>query len=99
MNVTMNAVPISTLLPILPEIVLSLGAMALLLLGAYRERSTQLINLASIMLLVAAAFIVALMPDGKAFGGSVVVDEFARFLKILVYIGSATAIVLSRVRG
>ena len=64
MNVTMNAVPISTLLPILPEIALSLGAMALLLLGAYRERSTQLINLASIMLLVAAAFIVALMPDG-----------------------------------
>jgi NADH-quinone oxidoreductase subunit N len=91
----MNAVPISTLLPALPEIVLSVGAMALLMLGAYRERSTQVVNLGAIMLLVAAAFIVALMPDGKTFGGSFVVDEFARFLKILVYIGSASAILMS----
>jgi len=91
----MNAVPISTLLPALPEIVLALGAMALLMQGAYRESSTQIVNLGAIMLLVAAAFIVAVLPDGKTFGGSFVIDEFARFLKILVYIGSATAIVMS----
>ena len=91
----MNAIPISTLLPALPEIVLALGAMALLMQGAYRESSTQIVNLGAIMLLVAAAFIVAVLPDGKTFGGSFVIDEFARFLKILVYIGSATAIVMS----
>ena len=91
----MNAIPISTLLPVLPEIVLAVGAMALLMLGAYRERSTQIVNLGAIMLLVAAAFIVAVISNGKTFGGSFVVDEFARFLKILVYIGSATAIVMS----
>ena len=91
----MNAVPISTLLPALPEIVLALGAMALLMQGAYRESSTQIVNLGAIMLLIAAAFIVAVLPDGKTFGGSFVIDEFARFLKILVYIGSATAIVMS----
>ena len=91
----MNAVPISTLLPALPEIVLALGAMALLMQGAYRESSTQIVNLGAIMLLAAAAFIVAVLPDGKTFGGSFVIDEFARFLKILVYIGSATAIVMS----
>ena len=32
------------LLPVLPEIVLALGAMALLMVGAYRERSVQLVN-------------------------------------------------------
>ena len=95
MNSAMNAVPISTLLPVLPEIVLSLGAMALLMLGAYRERSAQVVNLGAIMLLVAAALAVAVLPDGKAFGGSFVLDDFARFLKLLAYIGSAAAIVMS----
>jgi len=90
-----NATPISMLMPALPEIVLALGAMALLLLGAYRERSTPLVNLGAIMLLVAAAFIVAGLPDAKIFGGSFVLDPFARFLKILVYLASAFAIVMS----
>jgi NADH-quinone oxidoreductase subunit N len=91
----MNAVPISTMLPALPELLLAIGAMALLMLGAYRERSTQIVNLASIMLLIAAAFVAASLPDATAFGGGFVVDGFARFLKVLVFIGSAVAIVLS----
>src|SRR5262249_17231242 len=86
---------LSSILPALPEILLALGAMALLMLGAYREGSTQLVNLLAILLLIAAAFITASMPNGGGFGGSFVVDDFARFLKILVYIGSAFAIVLS----
>ena len=51
----MNAVPLSSMTQVLPEIVLALGAMALLMVGAYRERSTQVVNLGSVMLLVAAA--------------------------------------------
>jgi NADH-quinone oxidoreductase subunit N len=91
----MTGTALSSMLPALPEIVLALGAMALLMLGAYRERSTQIVNLAAIMLLIAAAFIVAGIPNGSAFGGSFAVDDFARFLKILVFVGSAFAIVLS----
>ena len=91
----MNDISIRTLLPALPEIVLALGAMALLMLGAYRERSTRIVNLGAIMLLIAAAFIVAVLPNGTTFGGSFVVDDFARFLKILAFIGSAVAIVMS----
>jgi len=83
------------LLPALPELVLVLGAMALLMLGAYRERSTPVVNLGAIMLLVAAAFITAVLPNGTTFGGSFVVDDFGRFLKILAFVGSAFAIVLS----
>src|SRR6187455_3028642 len=91
----MTGTPLNMLLPALPEIVLVVGAMALLMLGAYREGSTAIVNLGAIMLLIAAAFITAGLPNGSTFGGSFVVDGFARFLKILAFVGSAFAIVMS----
>jgi NADH-quinone oxidoreductase subunit N len=91
----MNTAALAAFVPALPEIVLAVGAMALLMLGAYRERSTQIVNLGAILLLIAAAFVVAGLPDATAFGDSFVVDEFARFLKILAFVGSAFAIVMS----
>jgi NADH-quinone oxidoreductase subunit N len=90
----MNAT-VPALTPILPELVLAIGAMALLMLGAYRERSTQIVNLAAIMLLIAAAFIAGWLPDSTTFGGSFVIDGFARFLKCLAFVASAAAIVMS----
>ena len=86
---------IPMLLPALPEIILAVGAMALLMLGAYRERSTPVVNLGAILLLGAAAFAAAVIPNGQIFGGSFVLDDFARFFKILAFIGSACAIVMS----
>ena len=87
-----------TLLPALPEIVLALGAMALLMVGAFRgERSLLAVNGIAFALLVIAALIVYALPAGKivAFNGSFVIDDFARVLKILTLIGSAVTIVLS----
>ena len=51
------AMTVTGLVPLLPEIVLGVGAMALLMLGVYRssERSVVLIDAASIALLVIAA--------------------------------------------
>jgi NADH-quinone oxidoreductase subunit N len=89
---------LNALLPLLPEIVLGLGAMVLLMLGAYRgERGVRLVDIAAIVLLIAAGVIVLALPQGKlvAFGGSFVVDDFARFLKILALLGSAAAILMS----
>ena len=40
----MNAVAISSMTQALPEIVLAVGAMALLMLGAYRERSDSAVS-------------------------------------------------------
>jgi len=95
----MNAAPtVSTLLPLAPELVLGLGAMLLLLLGAYRdERIVRVVDGAAILLIVAAGVIVCLLPAGKlvSFNGSFVVDNFARFLKVLAVIGSAAAIAMS----
>jgi NADH-quinone oxidoreductase subunit N len=95
----MNAsLTLTGLVPLLPEIVLGLGAMALLMLGAYRsEGAAVLIDSLSIVLLVIAGVIVVLLPQGKlvTFGGSFIVDDFARFLKILAIAGSAAAILMS----
>src|SRR6476661_1079222 len=81
--------------PALPEIVLTCGAMALLMVGAYGERTEKAVSLCSILLLIAAAAIVAVIPNGRIFGTSFIVDDFARFMKILAYAGSAFAIVMS----
>jgi NADH-quinone oxidoreductase subunit N len=87
-----------SLLPVLPEVLLAAGAMALLMLGAFRgESSAGAVNVLAIALLVIAACVVAWMPGEKlsSFGGSFVVDGFARFLKILSFAGSAAAILMS----
>jgi NADH-quinone oxidoreductase subunit N len=86
------------LLPVLPELVLAVGAMVLLLIGAYRgPRTTGLVTGLAICLLVLTGVLELLLPAGKltTFGGSFIVDEFARFLKILALIGSAATLILS----
>ncbi|HEX7792438.1 MAG TPA: NADH-quinone oxidoreductase subunit NuoN [Afipia sp.] len=88
-----------SLLPVLPELVLAAGAMALLMLGAFRgERTTPLVTGIAIVLLVVVGAIELLLPAGKlsTFGGSFIVDDYARFLKILALIGSGVTLILSR---
>jgi NADH-quinone oxidoreductase subunit N len=89
---------VPALLPALPEIVLAAGAMLLLLAGVFRSgRASSGIDTAAILLLIAAGAIVVWLPAGKlvTFGGSFVVDGFARFLKLLALTGSAAAILMS----
>src|SRR3954454_15584866 len=86
------------LLPVLPELVLAVGAMVLLMLGAYRgKQTTSLVTGLAVCLLVLTGVLELLLPSGKlaTFGGSFIVDDFARFLKILALIGSAATLVLS----
>ncbi|MFN3656409.1 MAG: NADH-quinone oxidoreductase subunit NuoN [Pseudolabrys sp.] len=86
------------LMPILPELLLAGGAMLMLMVGAFSgERSANVVNGWCVaILLVVAAFLLSL-PAGRyvLFGGSFVVDDYARFLKMLTLIGSAGALVLS----
>ena len=86
------------LYPALPELLLAGGAMVLLLIGAYRgERATGAGLPYAVVLLVLAGVAIAAMPDKRleAFNGSLVVDGFARFLKILTVIGSIGTLWLS----
>jgi NADH-quinone oxidoreductase subunit N len=84
--------------PALPEIVLAAGAMVLLMLGVFAHRDrTRAIDTAAILLLIVTGAMVAFMPGEKllTFGGSFIVDGFARFLKLLAIGGSAAAILMS----
>src|SRR5215210_7782944 len=86
------------LLPVLPELVLAAGARVLLMIGAYRGvESTSLVTGLSVCLLVLTGVLELMLPAGKVttFGGSFIVDDFARFLKILAIIGSAVTLILS----
>src|SRR6195952_3163910 len=86
------------LLPVLPELVLALGAMVLLMLGAYRgQQATRPVTGLAVGLLAVVGVLELLLPGGRltTFSGSFIVDDFARFLKILALIGSVATLVLS----
>jgi NADH-quinone oxidoreductase subunit N len=86
------------LLPVMPEMVLALGAMVLLMLGAYRgQGATPLVMWLAVCLLIVVGVLELTLPAGKlvTFGGSFIVDDFARFLKIVALIGSVATLVLS----
>jgi NADH-quinone oxidoreductase subunit N len=86
------------LLPVLPELVLAVGAMVLLMVGAYQGvRTTGLITWLALVLLVVVGVLELALPAGKlvTFNGSFIVDDFARFMKILAIIGSGATLILS----
>ena len=88
-----------SLLPVLPEIVLAVGAMALLMLGAFRgERSVTIVTGLAVVLLAVTIVLEWCLPAGKlvTFGGSFVVDDYARFLKTVMLIASAATLIISR---
>jgi NADH-quinone oxidoreductase subunit N len=92
------AIAIPAFGPALPEIILSLGALALVLVGAWQgERSTRLVNLLALGLILLALVAVLMLPSGRVttFSGSFVVDGFAKFMKVLALLGSGAAIVMS----
>jgi NADH-quinone oxidoreductase subunit N len=92
------AIPVPPLWPALPEIILAVGALALVLFGAFKgERSTGIVRAAALGLLLFAMAVVLMMPSERVltFSGSFVFDGFAKFMKALILIGSATALYLS----
>jgi NADH-quinone oxidoreductase subunit N len=83
---------------VLPEIIMAVGAMALLMLGAFggQERQTTRIVWASAALMAALGAWIATggAPAGVAFGGDFVVDGFSRFAKVLILFASALMLLL-----
>ena len=81
-----------------PEMLMAIGAMALLMLGVFRgNSSTRLVAWGSVAILLMAAILVLAQPNGRfvGFGDGFVVDPFAKFGKVLVYLGSAVAVIMS----
>ena len=89
----MNALP--TLLPLLPEIILAVSAMALLMIGAYGKDMARTVGVLAMLILLVAAFAAATVPGGATMNGSFVVDGFARFMKVAAFVASSVAILMS----
>ncbi|WP_438345485.1 NADH-quinone oxidoreductase subunit NuoN [Methylorubrum populi] len=84
--------------PVLPEIVLSIGALLLVLYGAWRgERSSEGVNVGALILLIFTFFLVVSQTGNvTTLNGAFIADPFARVMKSLILIGSAATILLSR---
>ncbi|GGC56196.1 NADH-quinone oxidoreductase subunit NuoN [Chelatococcus reniformis] len=94
----MTAAMLPNLHVILPELILAVGVLGLILLGAFQgERSAPLVGGATLVLLVAAGIAVAMQPGERtvAFNGAFVVDNFSRFMKILALVGAVGALILA----
>ncbi|AQZ52631.1 MAG: NADH-quinone oxidoreductase subunit NuoN [Martelella sp.] len=87
---------LSSLKLIMPELILALGAMVLLMIGAFAGRkSGQTIVGLAVFLLIAAFGALFWAGEGTAFGGSLVFNDFTLFMQALALIGAALSMILS----
>ncbi|MCO5065489.1 MAG: NADH-quinone oxidoreductase subunit NuoN [Rhizobiaceae bacterium] len=80
-----------------PEIIIAVGALALLMIGAFsgERANTTVTGLAVAILAGAGAWMLLFTGDGLAFGGAFLADPFARFMKVLTLIGSIVTLIMS----
>ncbi len=80
-----------------PEVLLSVGALALLMVGVFSgERASTVVTGLSVALLLGALALLLVFPsEGSAFGSALVNDSFTRFMKVLTLIGSIVTLIMS----
>jgi NADH-quinone oxidoreductase subunit N len=82
--------------PILPELILMIGAIALMMVAAFGgRRSGGFTAWASVAVLIAATFALVGPPThaGGVFGGLITADLFGSFGKAIIFVASAVAII------
>jgi len=86
------------LLTLAPELILAVGAMAALLIGAVRgDKATGPLSTFIVVLMVIATAGVLTGPDrATAFHGAFIVDGFARFAKTVILASSALCIIMAQ---
>ncbi len=89
-------IDLSTALPLAAsEITLTIGALVLLVAGAFiGDKSARGVSISAVALLVAGAAIAATGPLGTAFNGAFVADPLAVYGKVAIYLTAAVAVVL-----
>ncbi len=86
--------------PMVPELILAVGAMALLMYGVFRpetESEAETVGWLAILLMIAAGFAIVWYGTGttRLFEGAFVDDPFARFMKLLTLGGAGVATMLA----
>src|SRR5215213_1979117 len=82
--------------PILPELILTVGAILLMMVAAFSgRRGSGLTSWASVALLIAATVALIGPPSdaGPLFGGLIAADAFGAFGKVIIFLASAVAII------
>jgi len=83
---------------ILPELVLTVGALVLMLVSAWGgQASTRAVSIAAVAVLVGAGVALAgpASSGGQAFDGLLRADAFSGFAKVLIYAATAVAIMIA----
>ncbi len=92
-----NMVP--NLMPVMPEIILAVGAMLLLMVGVFRPtKAFSEVSTLSLLLLVITGGVLYFYVGGETqitFGGMFISDSFAVYTKVLILIGSFLSIVMA----
>ena len=81
---------------ILPETILTVGAIALMMVAAFMgKRGAVVTTWASVALLLVATFTLLFEPQhaGPLFGGLIVADGFGAFGKLIIFLSAAVAII------
>jgi NADH-quinone oxidoreductase subunit N len=80
-----------------PELILAVGALVLLMVGVFSgERSASTVTGLSVaVLIIAGLWLVLKTGNGEAYAGAFLSDPFAKFMKVLVLIGSITVMVMT----
>jgi NADH-quinone oxidoreductase subunit N len=83
----------------IPELMLAIGAMALLIAGVFLgDKNARQISIGAIALLIAALVVTLMTPTGEGgaiFAGAFRMDAFAAYTKIIIYGAAAFAILMS----
>ncbi len=78
-----------------PELIVGVGALVLLLVGAFRgDKGAGLVSVLAGLVLIAAGAPAAVGPLGAAFHGGFVEDQASVYAKVAIYLMSAVAVVL-----
>ena len=95
----MNSFDIAQIAPAVPEIFLAVATIALLMVGVFRgDAYTRTVSWFAVIVLVVTAILtmtVSVDQPNLAFGGLFIVDSFAAYMKPLVLLGTALAIIMS----
>ncbi|MDE2184836.1 MAG: NADH-quinone oxidoreductase subunit NuoN [Alphaproteobacteria bacterium] len=82
---------------LVPELMLAVGSMAALLLGAWRGNgSTGGISIGMALLMAVAAVLVVIGPETGAFHGAFVMDGFARFADVIILMCGAFVLLMAQ---
>ena len=83
----------SIFIPIIPEFFIFLSAVILLVVGLFVKNIKLIINL-SILVLLITIVLVFMQSIQTVFNNSLVIDEFSKVIKVLILMGSLSAIVM-----